>query len=201
MPKLKLFCAALALCASSSGHAVVAYSEAISGDLSGVGTSPTFVTVANGSNQVLGSTGNPGTGVDRDYFTISVPAGSVLASLKVLAGTAVLGGVSFIGLQAGNQFTVPFNQGTAAGMLGWTHYAPADAGVDILPRMATSGAGASGFTAPLPAGAYSFWIQDFGAGTASYSFELNVAAVPEAPTAAVLLAGLAMLGLRRLRSH
>ena len=197
MRPLKLLCAALALVASTSGHAVVAYSEAVSGDLSNVGTSPTFVALVTGSNQVLGTTGNAGTGTDRDYFTVTVPAGSVLSGLTVLAGTVPLG-LAFLGVQAGSQVTVSPTGGSSAGLLGWTHYAAADAGVNVLPRVGT-GSGASGFVGALPAGSYAFWIQDFNAGASTYNLDLTVAAVPETATAALLAIGLGLLAVQRSR--
>jgi hypothetical protein len=197
MFKLKILAAALAVVASTSGHAVVAYNEAVSGDLSGAGASPTFVALVSGSNQVLGTTGNPGTGTDRDYFTVTVPAGSLLSALTVLSGTAPLG-LAFLGVQGGSQVTVSPTGGSPAGLLGWTHYAAADVGVNVLPRVGT-GAGATGFTGALPAGSYAFWIQDFNAGASTYNIDLTVTAVPEMATAASLLLGLGLLALRRQR--
>jgi hypothetical protein len=180
-----------------AAHAIT-YNEASNGDLSNVGTSPTFIGLTSGANQVIGTTGNPGTGTDRDYFTVTIGPGQQLTSLKVLAGTVPLG-LAFLGLQAGNQVTVSPTSGSAAGLLGWAHYATADVGNNILPRMGT-GAGASGFVGSLPAGNYSFWIQDFNAGASTYALELTVAAVPEPAAALSLLAGLAaLLAIKRAR--
>jgi hypothetical protein len=185
-------CASVALVPGAFG--AVAYDESSFGDLSNVGTSPTSVSLAAGANLVLGSTGNAGAGIDLDYFNVTVPVGMKLVALTVQPGTTVVGGVSFIGLQGGSQVTVSPTGGSAAGLLGWTHYGTADIGGDILPRIGT-GFGAVGFTAPLSAGTYSFWVQDTGFGTAHYGFDLNVAAVPESSTSLLLLAGLAALGL------
>jgi len=172
------------------------YSEAVSGDLSGSGLAPTFVSVAAGSNIISGTTGNPGTGVDRDYFTFTVPAGFALAGITVQPGTSVLGSLSFIGIQAGSQVTAPTG-GPATVLLGYSHYNAADIGNNILPRIGT-GAGAVGFTGALAAGNYSVWIQEFGAGTTPYGFDITLAAVPE-PAAALLMGGglLAVLAVRR----
>jgi hypothetical protein len=197
MFKLKLLAAAWAMVASTSGHAVVAYNEAVSGDLSSVGTSPTFVALVAGANQVLGTTGNPGTGTDRDYFTVTVPAGSLLTALTVLSGTSPLG-LAFLGVQGGSQVTVSPTGGSPAGLLGWTHYAAADVGVNVLPRVGT-GPGATGFTGALPAGSYAFWVQDFNPGASTYNLELTVAAVPETSTAVSLLAGLGLFVAWRQR--
>jgi len=80
----------------SSVYAATVYNEAISGDLSNSGLTPTAVTVALGSNQVFGTTGLAGA-LDRDYFSITVAPGLQLNAIMVLPGT-MSGGISFIGL-------------------------------------------------------------------------------------------------------
>lgn len=195
MISLRLLAVTVASCTLTPlAFGTVAYDEATAGDLSNLGASPTSVSVAAGANLILGTTGNSGAGIDLDYFTVTVPVGMKLIALTVQPGTTVLGGLSFIGVQSGSQLTVPPSGGSAAGLLGWTHYGPADIGSDILPRIG-SGFGASGFSGPLSAGSYSFWVQDTGFGTASYGFDLNMAAVPESPIALLLTAGLAALAL------
>ena len=64
-----------------------------------------------------------------------------------------LGALSFIGLQAGNEVTLPTNATRAAGWLGWDHYSPGDIDTDILPTIGT-GLGATDFVPPLGAGDY-----------------------------------------------
>jgi len=184
-------------CGVSSVHAATVYNEAISGDLSNSGLSPTGVTVGLGSNQVFGTTGLAGA-LDRDYFSITVAPGLQLNAIMVLPGT-VSGGISFIGLQSGSQVTLPTNATTAAGLLGWWHYSPADINTNILPEMAIPANGSSGFSVPLGAGIYSFWVQDFNAGTFNYGFDLVVGQVPEPATYAAALAGLAMISILRRR--
>jgi hypothetical protein len=98
--------------------------------------------------------------------------------------------VSFIGLQAGNQVTVPTSATDATGLLGWWHYSQADINTNILPEMAIPSTGSSGFSVPLGAGTYSFWIQDFNTGPLSYGFDLAVAPVPEPATSSAVVAGL-----------
>ena len=177
------------------------YNEAVSGDFSNVGLNPTSLgTLTLGSNQTLGTTGRGNAGLDRDYFTFNVPSGLRLVSLIELPGT-ISGGVSFIGLQAGSQVTLPTNTSSAAGLLGWTHYGPGDVNTDILPRMGIASNGSSGFTTPLGAGNYSLWIQDFNTGQFSYGFRFGVqAAVPE-PGSIALLVGVSAMGalMRRRR--
>ena len=178
-------------------QASTVYNETAQGDLSNSGLNPTRVTVAVGSNQIFGTTGRDANGIDRDYFTITVPTGLQMTSLIELAGTSVGGAVSFLGMQAGSQVTVPTSAVDATGLLEWTHYGGATTDTDILPGMSISTQGSSGFTPPLSAGDYSFWIQDFNTGRFSYGFDLVLApvasSVPEPRYYAMMVAGFVAL--------
>jgi hypothetical protein len=185
---LTLGCAA----APSIAQGASIYDEAISGDLSNSGGAPTVLTAADGSNQLFGTTGRGGSGVDRDYFTLTVPAGSELTSINVLPGTTAGGPVSFIGMEAGKQVTLPTSPSDATGLLGWHHYGPADINTDILDDMSIPADGSSGFTPPLGSGSYSFWVQDFGSGIFNYGFDFALAPVPE--TGPGLLVVIAVFG-------
>src|SRR5436305_3436274 len=99
-------------------HGATIYTESVQGDFSNSGSTPTSLTLELGSNQIFGTTGLGGSGLDRDYFTITIAPNQALTGLMVLPGTTA-GGVSFIGLQAGPQVTLPTNASTAAGLLGW----------------------------------------------------------------------------------
>jgi hypothetical protein len=191
---LRLVFAAAAI---ASAQAAVIYNEASNGDLSNSGLSPTVLTLAPGSNQILGTTGNSG-GTDRDYFTFAVPLGFQLTAITVLPGTAPLG-LAFIGLQAGTQVTLPTNAATADGLLGWWHYAGSDINTNILPEMAIPANLSSGFTPPLGAGNYAVWVQDFNTGASAYSFDFVLAAatVPEPATLLAVLPLIALLSARR----
>jgi len=158
--------------------AAIVYDEAGSGDLSNSGLTPTLISVAEGENQVFGTTGTGAAGPDRDYFTFTVPAGLELVAVAVLPGTTTAG-VSFFGVESGSQVTVPPNAGSAAGLLGWHHYTPADG--NIINELSIPAAGSSGFTPPLGAGSYAFWVQELSPGTYNYGFDFQLlpAAVPE----------------------
>ncbi len=189
--------------ALSFGTAVrgdVIYNESVSGDLSNSGLAPTVLTVSLGSNELFGTTGNI-TAVDRDYFTFAVPAGLELSSIVLLPGTQSLGplGESFFGVQAGPQVTVSTSASNATGLLGWVHYNAGDVGTDLLPLMGSAGLGSTGFTPPLPSGAYSFWVQEASVGTVPYGFDFAITATPEPGSWAMLLTGLALLGTRATR--
>ena len=178
-----------------AAHGDTIYNESVSGDLSNSGLTPTLLTVSLGSNDVFGTTGrNATTGVDRDYFTFTIPQGQYLTAITVLPGTQTLGpmGESFIGIESGPEVTVSPAATTAAGLLGWYHYDTGDIGVNILPLMGTSGLGSTGFTTPLPAGTYSFWVQEGNVGTVPYGLEFTVA-TPEPASWTMLLMGMAAL--------
>jgi hypothetical protein len=170
------FCGAIVLAGSlHSALGATVYNESVSGDLSNSGLTPTLITVSAGENDVFGTTGRQGA-VDRDYFTFTVPSGFELAAIDVLPGTTTAG-VSFIGVQSGAQVTLPVNAANAAGLLGWHLYAPLDG--NILGAMGIPAAGSSGFTPPLGAGDYAFWVQEFSAGTFNYGFDFQLVSVPE----------------------
>lgn len=185
---------------TSSATAQVAYNETIMGDLSNSGLAPTAITLHPGSNEIMGTTGRTGATIDRDYFTVTIPSHFTLNSIIELPATSVGGASSFIGLQAGNQVTLSTSAATATGLLGWTHYSADEAGTDIFPLMSIASNGSSGFMIPLSEGSYSFWIQDFNAGSFAYGFDLQVAAaVPEPSTYGMIGAGVVLLLAARRR--
>jgi len=185
----------------SDSSAVTVYNESISGDFSGSGFTLTNVIVSAGSNDIFGTTGRAASGVpDVDYFTINVPSGLALRSIFVLPGTLGGGtGVSFIGIQAGNQVTVPTNAVNAAGLLGYHLYGAAEINTDILPAIGTAGNSSTGFVPPLGPGNYAFWIQEGATGIFPYGFGLLLAQVPEPAAFPMVILGLAALAtMRRL---
>ncbi|HVU88474.1 MAG TPA: PEP-CTERM sorting domain-containing protein [Pirellulales bacterium] len=188
----------LALCAATSTAAATVWNESINGDLSNDRLAPTAIAVAVGSNDVIGSVvGNPS---DLDYFTINVPTGDELSQL-VLESFTSTDQRGFIGVQHGTTFTESASAPNVANLLGWTHFGPGagNVGLDILPGMG-QGPGAQGFTAPLAAGSYTFWVQQLGALT-NYDFNFVVKATPEPATwgMALVAAGFCVLGAAHRR--
>ena len=189
--------------------ALANYAESVNGDLSGNFQNPTPIAlVPNGSTTISGTIQGAGSGVsiDLDFFTVAVPVGQVLSAVDVLPGTAVGGVGSFIGLYSGSTAVDP---ATAASTdaLGYYLYRATDIGTDILDNIATFNFGGTnpsiGFVPPLPAGNYTFWIQEGFNGIFPYNFELALSAspsaVPEPSMAVGLLIGLG--GLVSLRRH
>ena len=171
--------------------AASAWNEGVDGDLSNDGMKPTALAFGVGSNVVLGTTGDSGQGIDRDYFTFTVPDGAALSAI-VLLGRAPGSGVSFIGMQAGPQMTVTPSGGGSENLIGLAHYGSDLIGTDILPTMAI------GFTGALPSGSYSIWTQEL-SGLVNYSFDFVISAVPEPDAAALMLAGMLGLGTTAVR--
>jgi hypothetical protein len=198
---LAAFALALAalLTPALGANAGIIYDEAIDGDFSGDGLVPTSLDFGPGSNLISGTTGRDEIGVDRDYFTFTVEPGYAFVALIELAGTTVVRNVAFIAIQAGPQVTVPVSPNDASGLLGWSHFQPVTADIDLLPDMGVSGGGSTGFLPPLPAGEYAIWIQETATGTSSYAFDFQIVPVPEPALALCVLLGLAALGGARLR--
>ena len=184
----------------------VIHDESVNGDLSSTFSAPTQLSLNFGSNQFFGSTGPQGAGLppDRDYFSITLTAGHPVVLIRVLEGTTGDGAgaeVSFLGLTAGAMINPA--GATAAGLLGYYLFGPADIGQDILDNLAISntnpqGFGAAqGFTPPLGPGTFSFWVQD---GNALIDYRLELFVVPEPASIVLVGIGLGALLLRRRRS-
>jgi hypothetical protein len=181
--------AALPLCASAA-----ALDEGVSGDFSANRLAPTVFTLdqANGgSNTLSGTVGRMSGVVDLDYINVVVPSGFLWTSMLVGNQTTGGGGGAFIGLASGSTMPLLPTATTAEGLLGWHLYSADDRGTDILDDMAIPSNGSSGFERPLPAGSYTFWIQELSTGAFPYSFNLTVTPVPEPTSALLLLMGLA----------
>ncbi len=177
---------AAALLVAPAAHALN-YDEATDGDLSGDRLAPSSLALSAGDNLLTGSV----VAGDLDYLTITVPTGYALSQINLMS-FASTDDLAFIGIQAGPSFTQPPTGTDVTQLLGWAHFGPTAplAYFDII----GTGPGAIGFTAPLPAGPYTLWIQQTGAQPVDYGWNFVVAgSVPEPGSA-----GLALLGLTAL---
>lgn len=183
--------AAMTLALSIPAAADVIHDESVDGDLSNDRFNPTAYTLSAGSNSVI-ATSQQG---DREFIALTIPAGLQLSSLIQVSFVGD-DGVAFAGVQAGPVMTVDPDSFSAVGLLGWTHFGPFifTDGSDILPAMG-QGFDADGFVPPLPAGTYTFWLQQAGSPS---TFELDFVVTP-APGAAVILGLGALTAARRRR--
>ncbi len=154
-------------------NSVLLFDEANDGDIVDDRNNPQPLQFVVGENRVNGSTVSP----DLDYLTVNVPAGSELTAIE-LADFTSTDDQSFIAIQAGSVFTEPNNGADPSNLLGYVHFGADMVGDDILTAMSV-GEGAQGFTPPLEAGDYSFWIQETGAELVNYSMVFVVEATEQ----------------------
>ncbi|MBT9486266.1 MAG: PEP-CTERM sorting domain-containing protein [Rubrivivax sp.] len=186
--------AAALLCLAGAGSAqAFTYDETTDPDLSGDRLAPTVLTAAGGLNTLLmrSTTG------DRDYFSFAVPAGWELVSIFHQTYVSA-DNLSFFALQAGTTLTEPPTGTNPNNLLGWMHFGTSTANSELIDDLGTS-TPAIGFTPPLSAGDYTFWVQQTGV-SATYSFDFVLTAVPEPAPLALMLVGAGVLGLAR-RPH
>lgn len=186
---------------TTSAGAVVVWDEGVDGDISGNRLAPSAAALVMGSNTLTATSVGPPATADREYITLSVPADRKLNKIFLQAYTSN-DNIAFIGVQSGTTFTEPPTGTNVTNLLGYTHFGP-DAlpvGTNILPDMGM-GPGSMGFTPPLVAGNYTFWIQQTGTNPATYTFDFVV--VPEPGALAMLAIGGVMLlaAKRRQRSR
>ncbi|MBX9607049.1 MAG: hypothetical protein K2Y51_12575 [Gammaproteobacteria bacterium] len=127
----------------------------------------------------------------------------MLTALEVLPGTSHGGGRSFIGVQAGSEFTVTPAAAEPADLLGYTHFTAVIRPLDILADMGNAlgeGFGAQGFVPPLQGSDYTFWIMETQSSQVfDYRFNFQVSAVPLPPAALGLSSALTALAFMRRR--
>jgi hypothetical protein len=154
-----------------------------------------------GSNVVMGAVGN----LDADIFSFVIPTGFRLDSIFLTSYSTSAPSVRmFSALAAGATFPYSFDEINSsenppdlsltmgAGMVGARFprsgggFFGAGVGDDILTFFGGSDRlGGTGFSTPLPAGTYTMFIQETGP-TSSYGLSINVAAVPEPSSAALM---------------
>ncbi len=149
-------------------NAAILHDEAVNGDITDDPNNPLPLQLAGADNTISGSVVSP----DRDYITVNVPAGSQLSGI-VLDEYTSSGIQSFIGLQAGSVFTEPPTDTVVENLLGFALFGSSMTGTNILPTIST-GQGAQGFEGALPAGDYTFWIQETSDNVVDYTFTMQL---------------------------
>jgi hypothetical protein len=165
---------AFAICAQAVAAQAVSMDEAVVGDFSNNRLAPTafeldFMAATPGHNVLRGRLGSTGA-IDRDHLRVVVPEGFLWTELRVGQQTTTGGTGSFMGLAAGGVVPINPDAASAAGLMGWWLYRPADRGTNILDNMAVAAWGSSGFARPLPAGEYGLWLQELAPGNFGYRF-------------------------------
>lgn len=154
--------------------AQVLWSEPVDGELSDNPLAPSSANLVVGTQSLFGVVGGK---EHEDFLSVTVPAGAQLTQLNLVSYDSE-DGTAFIAVQAGPAITTDIANPNPADLLGWSHFGsgPGNVGTDILDDIG-NGAGAIGFTPPLPAGTYTFWIQQGGSPSA-YRFDFVVVPTP-----------------------
>jgi len=194
--KSAVFIAIVTATFSVGGVFAADYSEAVNGDLSDNGLTPTTLLLQAGKNTVSGNFGKSQTSnaQDLDYLSIVVPPGYALTRLTLL-GLNQGGANSFLGVQSGPQLTMPPTSRDPTPLLGYMHIYTSMQGVNLLGPFGLLG----NTGGVLNSGSYTFWINETDTSTSnwSYAFEFEVtpvsAPVPVLPAWGIFLLGLLLL--------
>jgi len=188
-----LICFAVLFGFACDGFAAVTYDESVSGDVSNNPQAPTAINLALGTNSFIATM----PGADLDFFTINVPAGGQLSSL-IMADYESIDEISFIAIGAGTQLPASILSYDPTGLLGYAHFGgELNIGNDLLADLAIANFGVPGFDTPLPAGNYTFWLQQESTVATGYQLDFNVTPVPEPATAALLVVASCGFAFRR----
>lgn len=166
--------ASVTLCCAGASRAQIAWDEIGQGDLSSLYSEPTPVAVSPGDNFIYANMGEGATGIDRDFFTITVPAGHALSSIWIdfYFGDDPIG---FFGMVIGPAFAIEPEKATPDDVDGYVLFGTAGLnvpGTDVLPRMPLIHEPPR-FTVPLGPGQYSFWVQQLD-GLADYGLNFVI---------------------------
>ena len=206
MPSSRLFAFLAALALPFGTVQAVDWDEGLNGVLSGDGDFPTLVgTLSLGSNVFTGSMGAlvEGDPIDADIWNFTIESGYYLTGIDLIgySATGSSGGGAFMAIMNGGTI----NTGDASQHLSNNLFLPPEldgfgnpyrnllALLDEGPFF-----GGDGFDGPLPAGNYTFWIQE-GAAQIDYTINFVVSASPVPEPGSALLLGLAGLCLLRRR--
>ncbi|MEO0466643.1 MAG: malectin domain-containing carbohydrate-binding protein, partial [Pseudomonadota bacterium] len=157
--------------------------EAVDGDLSDDNLAPTDVKIGLGDNVITAGQQGIVDPDDRDFFTITVAEGQVLDAIILQDFQTTeeegLPNLAFIALKEGATFDSDIDaleaqaaSPIAEGLLGGATYGTGNIGFDILASMNTTDF--VGFSLPLQAGTYSFWLNQNGPeSTATLNFQVS----------------------------
>src|SRR6478736_5248199 len=176
-----VFCSALLAIASHTFAAnPIVWDESVNGDVANVPTAPTQMNLTLGTNSFIATM----PGADLDFFTLHVPGGTVLSAIYNSVYDSA-DQVSFIAIGPGSSMPAAVLSYDPAGLLGYTHFGPGvyDPSENLLADLSLAQFGVPGFTPPLAAGAYTFWLQQESSVAEGYQLDFQVDAVPEPASA------------------
>lgn len=171
----------------------IGHNESVDGDLSDDRFNPDTFLLDPGSNLFVMSVvlSDDAVAGDRDYFTVTVPAGFVLEDITLDSLSATGNDdVAFIGVQEGMTVDVDPQIPDPTPLLGFTLTTQGAVGQDLIP-------GLTGGLLTLPAGDYAFWVQQTGSDETTLGLDFNV--VVPAPGTATLVGAAALVAVRRRR--
>ena len=176
---------------SCSASADIVWDEDIDGSLSTDRFNTTdFGTLSVGSNNMIADTQS---GISK-FFTFTIAEGNELSAM-ILDDWISEDDLGFLGIVQGDFFNVDPSAPDVTQLLGYVHHGETYVGQDFMTAMG-SGPGSQGFSGPLGAGTYSFWLRQGGAQLTTQ--DINFVVTP-APGVLALL-GLGGLAARRRRS-
>lgn len=178
----------------------IVHDEALMGDLSDSGATPTGVTFGLGLNTIQGSLGGLGAGGgggatngnDADIFTFTLGAGQTVTSISTTRSDSAQG---FLGYANTSSIPAVTDNGSLAtavtsGTLFGTETVSGAGGL--------AGNGLAAIPSTLGAGDHTFFLQET-VTPVDFSISFTVAQVVPEPSSAALLGGLAMVGFIRRR--
>lgn len=171
----------------------IIYSEALSGDLSHLISSPTSIGELNaGQNSIIGTI-NEGGSFNPDVFTFSVAANHILTSL-----------VFTLDSNTENHFLAMSDETTLDAVAEYLLFASlvtnAQNGTNLLMTESDGGnQSGSGYSLPLTSGNYSLWFQETSNSTIDYTFTFTTEVIPEPANSALLLSCLSSVSILLFR--
>ena len=220
MPVSRILALIAALALPLGSAQALTWNETINGDLSDSGAAPTLVgTLSSGSNLFSGTMGTPGGSVplDADVWNFTIAAGYYLTGINLVGftttapytvpssdpsydPTALSSDLSFMAITNTGTIDMSDPSNHLSNAL-WTGHTDSFGGVytDLLGLLdAGPDFGGIGFNGPLPAGNYTFWIQE-GTAQIGYQIDFVTSPVPVPEPGSALLLGVAGLWVLRRR--
>jgi hypothetical protein len=170
------------------------FNETTNGDLSGLSSTPTFLTAGIGSNFLSGAVG----GSDADFFSFTVGAGQILTAIRLDSWSSSSNPQSNLTFMAygdvsdGVAVSNPFDTSQWDGL--GLFNSVSSLGKDILETEVP--VGGLGFASSLGPGIYTFWLNETnGRDTYRLNFQIGAADPVDVSEPHLLALGLSLCGI------